>query len=91
MGNEIRRAGVFVYYDESAHEVAKIGGAWNLGDAPPDFDFKAFHQRVWDKIMMRDLIYGPKIIEYDREGNVYSVREPDEGEWEELNPWKPIN
>lgn len=88
MANEIRRFPTLIYHDEHAHEVAQISGAWNLGDAPPDFDFKDFHQRVWDTIMMQDGIYGARVIGYDREGNIYGVRVPSVEEWQEINPWK---
>ena len=94
MKGKVRRFPTYIYYDTGENEVAQKCGAWNLEDAPPGFDFLDFHKRVWELIWSQRLIYGHRVIEYDRYGNLYGIRRPhDQAEWDELhdrdNPkWK---
>ena len=85
MSNKVRRFPTYIYYDTGDEDVAQQCGAWNLGDAPKDFDFVDFHRRVWDLIWSQRLIYGPRVIDYDREGNLYGIRVPSDEEWAELH------
>ncbi|WP_297453302.1 hypothetical protein [uncultured Corynebacterium sp.] len=85
MRGKIRRHATYIYYDKSERGVAQICGAWNFEDKPLGFDFADFHTRSWDMIMQQERIYGARVIEYDRYGNLYGIREPhDQAEWEEL-------
>lgn len=94
MSGKIRRYPCVVYWDEDRSDFGYISNhAWNLSDAPREFEFYPdFHKRVYAKIAERAC--GARVVEYDREGNVYTVREPrDQAEWDELhdreNPyWK---